>query len=56
MQISKNELSIKEYLLKGNESYYKQDYAEAIEWYDKAIELDINNYEVCMTKVYLLIN
>ena len=38
LQISKNEISLKEYLLKGNERYYIQDYEEAIKWYDKAIE------------------
>jgi tetratricopeptide (TPR) repeat protein len=30
---------MKEYLLNGNESFYRQDYAEAIKWYDKALEI-----------------
>ena len=30
LQISKNELSLKEYLLKGNEHYYKKEYKEAV--------------------------
>jgi tetratricopeptide (TPR) repeat protein len=39
LQISKDELSIKEYLLKGNESYYKQDYKDTIKLYDRALEI-----------------
>ena len=50
LQISKNEISLKEYLLKGNERYYIQDYEEAIKWYDKAIEQDINNSEAWFDK------
>src|SRR6476660_1057256 len=40
MQISKNELSLKEFILKGNEHYYNKEYNEAIEYYDKALEID----------------
>ena len=50
LQISKNEISLKEYLLKGNERYYIQDYEDAIKWYDKAIEQDINNSEAWFDK------
>jgi tetratricopeptide (TPR) repeat protein len=50
LQISKNELSLKEFLLKGNERYYKQDYEEAIKWYNKALESDVNNPEAWFDK------
>jgi len=50
LQISKNEISLKEYLLKGSERYYIQDYEEAIKWYDKAIGLDVNNSEAWFDK------
>jgi Tetratricopeptide repeat/zinc-ribbon domain len=40
IQISKNDLSIKDDLLQGNEYFYKKAYSEAIKCYDKAIELD----------------
>jgi tetratricopeptide (TPR) repeat protein len=40
VQISKNELSLKEIILKGNEHYYDKEYKEAIECYDKALEID----------------
>jgi tetratricopeptide (TPR) repeat protein len=40
VQISKNELSLKELILKGNEHYYNKEYNEAIECYDKALEID----------------
>jgi tetratricopeptide (TPR) repeat protein len=42
IQISRNELSLKKYNLKGNEHLYKKEYSNAISWYDKAIELDPN--------------
>src|SRR4029079_7080753 len=45
LQISHRELSIKEFLFTGNEREYKEDYSEAIKWYDKALELDPNNFE-----------
>lgn len=40
VQISKNELLIKEHNLKGNEFYYKKEYEKSIEYYDKALEID----------------
>jgi tetratricopeptide (TPR) repeat protein len=40
VQISKNELLIKEHILKGNEFYYKKEYDRAIECYDKALGID----------------
>jgi tetratricopeptide (TPR) repeat protein len=40
VQISKNELSLKEIILKGNEHYYNKEYNEAIKYYDKALEID----------------
>lgn len=43
MQISKNELSLKEIILKGNEHYYNKEYKEAMECYDKALEIDPND-------------
>src|SRR5215211_6529907 len=33
IQISRNELLSKEYILKGNEHYYKKEYYDAISWY-----------------------
>ncbi len=39
LQISKSELSLKELLLKGNEYFYKEEYKEAIDCYDKALEI-----------------
>jgi tetratricopeptide (TPR) repeat protein len=50
LQISKNELSSKEYILKGNEHSYKKEYNEAIRWYDKAIEIDYNNFDLWFNK------
>jgi len=43
IQISSSELTLKEILLKGNEHYYKGEYSEAIEYYDKALEIDTND-------------
>jgi tetratricopeptide (TPR) repeat protein len=40
LQISKNELLLKEHILKGNEYYYKREYEKAIECYDKVLEID----------------
>jgi tetratricopeptide (TPR) repeat protein len=42
LQISRNQLLLKEYVLKGNEHHFKKEYSEAIEWYDKAIEINPN--------------
>jgi Flp pilus assembly protein TadD len=43
LQISKNELSLREIILKGNEYYYKKEYEIALEWYNKALEIDPKN-------------
>ena len=43
LQISKEELLLKEYILKGNEFYYKKKYEKSIECYDKALEIDPKN-------------
>ena len=40
MQISKDELYLKEIILKGNEQFYKQQYEEAIEYFDKALMIN----------------
>jgi tetratricopeptide (TPR) repeat protein len=42
LQISRNELLLTQYILKGNEYYYKNEYNSALEWYDKAIEINPN--------------
>jgi tetratricopeptide (TPR) repeat protein len=42
LQISRSELSLKEIILKGNEHYYKNEYREAIECYDKALKINPN--------------
>jgi tetratricopeptide (TPR) repeat protein len=49
-QISRNELSLKEIILKGNEYFYKNEYNEAISWYDKAIERDAGNTNARINK------
>jgi tetratricopeptide (TPR) repeat protein len=43
IQISRTELLLKKYLLKGNEHSYKKKYFEAIRCYDKALEINPNN-------------
>ncbi len=50
LQISRNELTLKEYLLKGNEHYYKEEYTDAIEWYDKALKIDPDEVSVLNNK------
>jgi len=40
IQVSKNELLLKELILKGNEFYYKNEYEKSIECYDKALKID----------------
>ena len=40
LQFSKEELLLKEYILKGNEFYYKKKYEKSIECFDKALEID----------------
>jgi tetratricopeptide (TPR) repeat protein len=54
LQISKNELSLKEIILKGNEYYYRNEFNEAISWYDKALEIDKNNFDIWYNKGYAL--
>jgi tetratricopeptide (TPR) repeat protein len=54
VKTSKNELLLKELLLRGNENYYLEKYEEAIRSYDKAIEIDSNNFEVWFNKGYSL--
>lgn len=49
-QISKNELLLKENILKGNKHFYKKEYSEAIKCYDKAIELDPSNFDAWYSK------
>ena len=51
MQISKNELSLKEIILKDNEHYYNKEYRDVIEYYDKALEIDPKDAKHCITKV-----
>jgi tetratricopeptide (TPR) repeat protein len=55
-QISKNELYLKEIILKGNEYYYNKEYKEAIECYDKALEIDPNNTNASVSKGVALHN
>ena len=43
IQISRKDLLLKEHMLKGNEYFYKKKYNEAIQCYDKALEIDVNN-------------
>jgi tetratricopeptide (TPR) repeat protein len=42
VQFSKNDLSIKELILIGNEYYYKKEYDEALACYNKALEINPN--------------
>jgi tetratricopeptide (TPR) repeat protein len=57
MQISKNELSLKEIILKGNEHSYNKEYRQAIEYYDKALKIDpkyalaLNNKGLALDKL-----
>ena len=55
LQISRNDLSLKEIILKGNEHYYKNEYNEAIECYDKAIKIEPSNFDLWFNKGYALI-
>ena len=56
LQISRNDLSLKEIILKGNEHYYKNEYNEAIECYDKAIKIEPNDALAWDTKGIALVN
>jgi tetratricopeptide (TPR) repeat protein len=53
--ISRNELSLKEILLKGNDCYYTTEYNEAIECYDGAKKID-PNYVVAWSNKGLVLN
>ena len=54
VQISKDELSLKELTLKGNEHFYKKQYNEAIDYYDNALRQDSNNLDLLFNKAYSL--
>ena len=54
LQITTKELGLKEIILKGNEHFYKNEYSEAITWYDKALQINPNNFDVCFNKGYAL--
>jgi tetratricopeptide (TPR) repeat protein len=43
VQVSRNELSVKEIILKGLALYNLRKYNEAMEYYDRAIKMDPNN-------------
>ena len=50
MQISKKELSLKELILEGNEHYYKKEYSEAIECYNKVLDINPDNIDAWHNK------
>jgi len=50
MQISKKQLLLKELLLMGKEHYYKKEYEKALEWIDKALEIDPKLALACNNK------
>jgi tetratricopeptide (TPR) repeat protein len=54
LEISNNELLLKEIVLKGNEHVYKNEYNEALGWYDKAIEINPYDANVWNNKGYAL--
>jgi tetratricopeptide (TPR) repeat protein len=54
IEISRKELLLKEYILKGNEHYYKRRYRNALEFYDKATNIDPNNTDILFNKAYTL--
>ena len=56
LHISKKELSVKELLLKGNEHFYKKEYENAIEWYNKVIHMDESVFDAWFNKGYALVN
>ena len=41
--ISKTELLLKDFSLKGNYYYYGNNYDEVIKWYDKALAINPND-------------
>ncbi|HYF98477.1 MAG TPA: tetratricopeptide repeat protein [Candidatus Saccharimonadales bacterium] len=50
MQVSKNELILKEIILNGNEHYYKNEHVDAIKHYDRVLEIEPNNVEAWANK------
>jgi len=50
LQISKNDLLVKDALTRGTELYYKGQYSEALKWYERAIATDTNNAEAWANK------
>jgi tetratricopeptide (TPR) repeat protein len=50
LQISKDDLSLKKIILKGNEHYFKDEFKQAIECYDKALEIDPKNADAWNNK------
>jgi tetratricopeptide (TPR) repeat protein len=56
IEISKQELLFKEYTLKGEECYYKKEYNEAIQCYDKALEIEPNHAYVWIKKASALVD
>jgi tetratricopeptide (TPR) repeat protein len=49
-QKAKNELLLKELMLKGKEYYHKEDYDKAIDCYDKVLEIDPKHTIACGNK------
>ncbi len=54
LQISRNELLVREALLKGSEYIDNLDYNKALKCYDNALEIDPNNANVWNNKGYVL--
>jgi tetratricopeptide (TPR) repeat protein len=50
LQISRKELLLKEYVLIGNEHYYENEYEHAIDYYEKALQIDPDNAYVLFSK------
>jgi Putative Zn-dependent protease, contains TPR repeats len=58
VEISTNELLLKEIILKANEYSYKKEYEKAIGMYEQVTNLDPNNFEVWFNKglAYIALN
>ena len=56
LQISTDDLFVKNALAKGTELYYKGEYSNALEWYEKAILTDPMNAEAWYNKGLALAN
>jgi tetratricopeptide (TPR) repeat protein len=52
LEISTNELVLKDIILKANEYYYNEQYADAVSMYDQATKLDPNNFDIWFNKGY----